>query len=463
MNGIKLNYEGNEKDTGARPSTFEEFVQLSERFFPNVQFDSAFYYDDEGDQVRIRTTRDLVEAYRLHDAWGRSELAIWLSGKMLSMSFMTTSQVMSVTEEGEKQQEVEMVESRLEKVPEVSSPVSEPPQLLDPPHEEVKAAPPQPPELDQKFARMRLDESIPEDRYLICYKCNGDGKTKKGKPCRLCTGQGVINVATHPKFQRITRMIREEIESTLARIRVPTVSIEVPREGEIHEGVTCDSCGQVPILGPRYKCSVCENFDFCTTCEATKGHQHPFIKIRAPGVKPARIVTVIEEERRVEEPEKKRKVVPEPLTCHIESSLAEGDGEWKLPGNPVKRVLRLTNPGRIWPSGCRLVTISGVLGETVSLPELGSGENYEAEVTVTAPSQSGAMESVWMSEDGEGNRFGDSYQVKFRVETQEEKTKRVAEKLRDYMGRDPVLAATVLTSCSGDIEKTVEELAQRLG
>ncbi len=31
--------------------------------------------------------------------------------------------------------------------------------------------------------------------------------------------------------------------------------------------VACDGCGVHPIIGIRYKCSVCENFDYCEMCE----------------------------------------------------------------------------------------------------------------------------------------------------------------------------------------------------
>ena len=43
----------------------------------------------------------------------------------------------------------------------------------------------------------------------------------------------------------------------------------------------CNGCGAFPIIGNRYKCKVCNNFDYCENCEAKYGneHQHPFIKI----------------------------------------------------------------------------------------------------------------------------------------------------------------------------------------
>jgi hypothetical protein len=50
----------------------------------------------------------------------------------------------------------------------------------------------------------------------------------------------------------------------------------------VHTFVTCDGCGKHPIIGVRYKCAVCENFDYCEECEVKycdSQHCHPFIKI----------------------------------------------------------------------------------------------------------------------------------------------------------------------------------------
>jgi len=49
-----------------------------------------------------------------------------------------------------------------------------------------------------------------------------------------------------------------------------------PEEGEkkeekkvkaVHNTVTCDGCNKHPIEGVRYKCAVCEDFDYCEKCE----------------------------------------------------------------------------------------------------------------------------------------------------------------------------------------------------
>jgi len=46
--------------------------------------------------------------------------------------------------------------------------------------------------------------------------------------------------------------------------------------------VECDGCGVSPIVGPRYKCSVRKNFDFCSKCEERRDHPYAFLKINNP-------------------------------------------------------------------------------------------------------------------------------------------------------------------------------------
>ncbi|KAI9826742.1 MAG: hypothetical protein M1819_007287 [Sarea resinae] len=56
------------------------------------------------------------------------------------------------------------------------------------------------------------------------------------------------------------------------------------REGYVHRGVTCNSCGTMPIRGIRYRCANCIDFDLCETCEAMQVHPktHLFYKVRIP-------------------------------------------------------------------------------------------------------------------------------------------------------------------------------------
>lgn len=71
-----------------------------------------------------------------------------------------------------------------------------------------------------------------------------------------------------------------------------------------HEGYECDGCGVFPIVGTRYKCSVCKNFDFCSRCEEFQPHDHAFLKLVNPKDNPIAIITAVNDELQPEEESK---------------------------------------------------------------------------------------------------------------------------------------------------------------
>jgi len=50
----------------------------------------------------------------------------------------------------------------------------------------------------------------------------------------------------------------------------------------VHSNVTCDGCGQSPIVGTRYKCTVTPDYDLCAECEPNHNRSYPMIKINEP-------------------------------------------------------------------------------------------------------------------------------------------------------------------------------------
>ena len=52
----------------------------------------------------------------------------------------------------------------------------------------------------------------------------------------------------------------------------------------IHKGIVCNKCGQENIVGIRYKCAQCSNFNLCENCENVYNHdiKHIMVKIRYP-------------------------------------------------------------------------------------------------------------------------------------------------------------------------------------
>jgi len=93
----------------------------------------------------------------------------------------------------------------------------------------------------------------------------------------------LIGEALEEKLPEMVQSIMTQSQN-ISRIEEPKVesNAEAQNAKPIHSYVTCDGCGVKPIVGVRYKCSVCDDFDYCEVCEATKEHAHEFLKIKAP-------------------------------------------------------------------------------------------------------------------------------------------------------------------------------------
>jgi hypothetical protein len=61
-------------------------------------------------------------------------------------------------------------------------------------------------------------------------------------------------------------------------------SSSVSQNAPVHKGIICDGCGVRDIVGCRFKCTVCHDFDLCQACEAKGVHpaEHPLLKYKEP-------------------------------------------------------------------------------------------------------------------------------------------------------------------------------------
>ena len=70
------------------------------------------------------------------------------------------------------------------------------------------------------------------------------------------------------------------LNSVISEISKSKIIIKNPIDKVIHDGIQCKGCGIVPIIGIRYKCAECDNFNYCQKCEEMGGHPHLFYKIK---------------------------------------------------------------------------------------------------------------------------------------------------------------------------------------
>ena len=58
------------------------------------------------------------------------------------------------------------------------------------------------------------------------------------------------------------------------------------QRGIVHRNIRCESCGLEPLVGWRYMCTICDDFNLCENCEEEKAtkHGHPFIKVTYPSL-----------------------------------------------------------------------------------------------------------------------------------------------------------------------------------
>lgn len=79
-------------------------------------------------------------------------------------------------------------------------------------------------------------------------------------------------------ISQMRSIIQEEIDKSMGNL----VSSNIESFKIVHYNVKCKGCGKKPILGVRYRCSVCSNFNYCQICEQEHYHIHPFLKYKLP-------------------------------------------------------------------------------------------------------------------------------------------------------------------------------------
>lgn len=88
--------------------------------------------------------------------------------------------------------------------------------------------------------------------------------------------------------EKIKQSIRELVQSKIAILEqsiIDQISKQVNMNPQnVHKGIRCSNCGMENIVGTRYKCTICPNFNLCEICEENIDHDddHALLKIKEP-------------------------------------------------------------------------------------------------------------------------------------------------------------------------------------
>jgi Zinc finger, ZZ type./PB1 domain. len=254
--------------TTAMPTTVFELNRQVSEYFCEYKIINIFYKDIDNDLVTIMVDQDLQAAYN-SGYKVKNHLQLYIK------AIKPSSQILA-------------------------SPIKGSESLLDQPPQFIK------------------------DCYFVpCYKCQ-----QKNEYCHKCLGSGMLDAYEDPNLITIRSIIRKEMENYLPKL---LNAISEENSTAIHNNVSCNNCGLYPIIGHRFKCSVCINFDFCQVCEKNTFHEHPFIKIRFPELAPKMIFCAVNEKKKNFKP-KNRQCEPQTrLLCRFVRDVIGNEGDIHSP------------------------------------------------------------------------------------------------------------------------------------
>ncbi|KAL6634673.1 hypothetical protein ACP70R_027344 [Stipagrostis hirtigluma subsp. patula] len=190
----------------------------------------------------------------------------------------------------------------------------------------------------------------------------------------------------------------------------------------LHRWIQCDGCGVQPIVGPRYKSNVREDYDLCDPCFQRMGNEAEYTKIDKP-ILPTRLLRDTNVYRK-SHPRVLMKSKREKLESRFILDVTVLDGTLMAPSTPFTKIWRMHNNGSItWPLGTQLIWVGGdqfALQTSVPLeiPVNGFPVDKEIDVAVdfVAPARPGRYISYWRLASSSGQKFGQRVWVHIQVE-----------------------------------------------
>jgi hypothetical protein len=240
-----------------------------------------------------------------------------------------------------------------------------------------------------------------------------------------------------------TSPVEEQLETSVA---VSEAALASTANIHIHAGVKCDVCGAAPIIGTRYKCLRCADFDMCEGCENAGNHavNHFMLKIRTPLSFEAAEATVTNA----------RTILGNRSRCprsraEFISDVTLADGIIVKGGETVRKVWSVRNSGiSAWPAGTSLVFVGGDLNPSqgannaaAEVPSAAPGHVVHIEIDIVVPEEAGRYRATFRLQSPSGHRFGPRIWLDITVKNEGKSEEKKYDKAAQDMNNNAAPAA----------------------
>ncbi|KAG6525479.1 protein JOKA2-like [Zingiber officinale] len=198
-----------------------------------------------------------------------------------------------------------------------------------------------------------------------------------------------------------------------------------------HRGIICDGCGMYPIVGPRFKSNVKDDYDLCSVCFSKMGNEADYTRIDTSH---RFSHEMIKDSYRAHSRQRSSPHLPHlhgfgGPSAKLESlfikDVTVSDGTLIPPSTPFTKIWRMRNNGVTrWPYGTRLVWVGGYQFANlnsfileISFDGLPMGEEVDIAVDFVSPATPGPCMSHWRLATPSGHKFGAEVWVFIQVGT----------------------------------------------
>ncbi|OMO78349.1 Phox/Bem1p, partial [Corchorus capsularis] len=208
-----------------------------------------------------------------------------------------------------------------------------------------------------------------------------------------------------------------------------------------HKGIRCDGCGMHPIVGPRFKSTVKEDYDLCNICISDMGTMNEYIRLDHPVPVPRQSHLL---QKKKSDPHSYLKPISvirnlqlqngarKPHLLMFDSILVKDvsimHDTCMAPNVPGIKILKMLNVGTApWPCGTHLVWTGGyqfanqaAVGLKIPRDGFPVGKNLDVAVTFTTPMKPGQHVSYWRMSLPSGEQFGEYLTIFIKVDASHE-------------------------------------------